>query len=399
MTASLPPASAAPRSRLAFLSRRRAVVAVTIVALALAAWWWLRPRPAAADGVNPWAGPAPVRVESARRETLVLRVAAIGSVTPLNLVTVRARVDGPVDQVLFEEGQTVRAGQPLAQVDPAPYRVKLAQAEAQRAQNAALLVAAERDLAMYERLIAQDATSRQQVDKQHALVQQLRGTRQADDAAVESARLQLGWTRIVAPIAGRTGLRRVDAGNLVSSTDTTGLVTIAQTRPIAVTFSVPEAHVPALRAAASAGRPLAVAAFDRGETTRLADGRLATFDNQIDAATGTLKLKARFDNADDALFPNQYVRLRLDIGERAGALTIPADAVQHGEQGPHVYVVKDNKALLRPLVLGVVQDDRVEVLKGLAEGDAIALEGLDRLKDGREVVVVPAAAASAASGA
>lgn len=362
---------------------------MALAAMLAGALWALRAAPAATPPeVDPWSGPAPVRTVAARRETLVLKVGAIGTVTPLNVVTVRPRVDGPLARVLFEEGDVVAAGQPLAEVDPAVYRVRVAQAEGQHAQNAALLANAQADLAMYERLAAQDAVARQVLDKQRALVAQLVGTQKADQAALDSARLQLAWTRIAAPIAGRTGLRRVDAGNLVAATDTQGLVTITQTRPIAVTFSLPEATVAAVRAAHARGRPLAVEAWDRTETRRLAGGHLTTFDNQIDAATGTLKMKARFDNGDDMLFPNQYVKVRLALGERTGTVTIPADAVQHGERGPHAYVVAQGKAVLRPLKLGAGQDDRVEVIEGLADGDAVVLEGLDRLKDGREVVVV-----------
>lgn len=393
------PAAATPAvSSSSFSRARKGWVAVGVVVVAAASWWWMRPAPAATEGVNPWTGPVPVRTVPVLRETLVLRVNAIGSVAPMNLVTVRSRVDGPLAQVLFEEGQMVKAGQPLARVDPELYRVRLAQAEGQQAQNAAQLASAEADLAMYERLHAQDSIARQQVDRQKALVQQLRGTRQADQAAVDNARLQLAWTRIDAPISGRAGLRRVDAGNLVATTDANGLVTIAQTRPIAVTFSIPEAHVAAVRAASVGGKALVVQAWDRPETAQLAEGRLATFDNQIDTATGTLKLKARFENQDDALFPNQYVKVRLALGERAGALTIPGDAVQYGEKGPHVFVVKDGKAHLRALTLGIEQDDRIEVLKGLAAGETVVLEGLDRLKDGREIVLVqpPAQPASGA---
>ncbi|MET0349017.1 MAG: efflux RND transporter periplasmic adaptor subunit [Rhizobacter sp.] len=374
-----------------FRSRQGWAALAATVAIVCTAAWLLRPASTAREGVNPWAGPVPVRTVPVRRETLVLRVSAIGNVTPMNLVTVRPRVDGPLDKVYFDEGQAVKAGQPLALIDPSVYRVRLAQAEGQQAQNAALLANAESDLVLYERLHSQDSIARQQVDKQKALVLQLRGTRQADQAAVDNAKLQLAWTRIDAPISGRAGLRKVDAGNLVTAADTTGLVTIAQTRPITVTFSLPEANIAAVRAAAAGDKALGVQAWDREERTRIAEGRLATFDNQLDTATGTLKLKARFENGDDALFPNQYVKVRLTLGERPDAVTIPGDAVQYGESGPFAYVVKDGKAELRTLSLGITQDDRIEVLKGVGDGEAVVLEGLDRLKDGREIVVVPPA--------
>lgn len=373
-----------------------------LLALGAAGWWLWRGPAEPSPSVNVWSGTVPVRAIAARREDLPVELKAIGSVAPLNAVTVRPRVDGLLTRVLFTEGQQVKAGQLLAEIDPQPFRVRLAQAQGQQAQNLAQLKNAEAELATYESLYQQDSIARQQVDKQRALVNQLRGTRQTDQAQVDDARLQLGYTRIEAPIAGRLGLRRVDAGNLVTSAGTEGLTTITQTRPITVVFTVPETQLTAVRlsqrgVSGAKPAPLAVEAWDRGETTRLAQGRLTTFDNQIDAATGTLKLKAQFDNADDALFPNQFVNVRLRVRQLEGVVTIVADAVQHGSKGPYVYAIKDGKATVRPVTLGPTSGDRVVVAKGLAAGEPVVLEGLDRLREGREVVLLDAAGAAPAA--
>lgn len=373
-------------------SRRRWLVLAIIFPVALAVLWytvWRKPAEPETPGVNPWRGPVSVHVVPAGRGDLEIRLKAVGTVTPLNTVTVRSRVDGPLARVHFREGQQVEKGQLLAEIDDDVYRVRLAEALGQQAQNQALLKNAESDLALYQGLFAQDSIARQQLDKQQALVNQLRGSVQADQAAVDNARLQLSWTRITAPIGGRLGLRRVDAGNLVASSDANGLVTIAQTRPLNVLFPVPEQHLADIRAAQAASRGgLAVEAWDRGETRLLATGRLTTLDNQIDTATGTLRLKAEFANADDALFPNQFVNVRLVVRAVADAITIPVDAVQYGAKGSYVYVIKDGKAGVRPLVLGPVDGERVAVSEGLAAGESVVLEGLDRLHEGREVIVV-----------
>lgn len=377
------------------------VLLVFALAAAAAAGWWFWPRDAAPPPVNPWTGPVPVRLVAARQEDLTLQLRAIGTVAPLNTVTVRPRVDGPLQRLHFEEGQMVRQGQLLAEIEPSVFRVQLAQAEGQQARNRAELKNAERDLALYQDLYRQDSIARQQLESQQALVEQLRGTQRADQAAVDQARLQLGWTRVEAPIAGRVGLRRVDAGNLVSAADTAGLVTITQTRPIAVLFSVPEHQVAEVRRAHAEGAALVAEAWDRGEQRRLAIGRLATIDNQIDAQTATLRLKAQFDNADESLFPNQFVNVRLAVRRLERAVTIEADAVQHGSAGPYAYVIEDGKARVRKLRLGPTEGGRVVVADGLASGDEVVLEGLDRLREGREVVRVdgslpPQGAASAA---
>ncbi|MEN0039392.1 MAG: MdtA/MuxA family multidrug efflux RND transporter periplasmic adaptor subunit [Cellvibrio sp.] len=341
---------------------------------------------------NPWMGPTPVHVVKVTKEDLKVHIKAIGSVVPLNTVTVRSRVDGQLLRVLFEEGQQVKAGDLLAEIDPATYKVRLAQAEGTLQETRAQLKNAEDDLRLYERLIEQKSIAKQQFDKQQALVDQLRGTIKSHTAQVEDARLQLSYTRITAPITGRLGLRRVDIGNLVSTGDTEGLVTLTQTQPIAVSFTIPENQLVAVRGAHAAASKttaaLAVEAWDRSEQSLLATGKLTTLDNQIDTATGTLRLKAQFENTDDSLFPNQFVNARLHLSTLDGAVTIPVDAVQYGSKGTYVYVIEKNIATIRQIKLGSLEGARTEVLEGLKEGEQIVLEGIDRLWEGKDVKVM-----------
>ena len=334
----------------------------------------------------------PVRVIEAQTTDLKVQFKTIGTATALNTVLVQPRVGGPLLQLHFTEGQKVEAGQLLAEIDPAPYQVKLAQAEGQLQQNVAQLKNAELDLALYETLKSQNSISRQQYNTQQALVNQLKGSMKSNQAQIDAAKLELSYTRILAPISGKTGLRKVDAGNLVQANSAEGLVSITQSAPIFVVFSIPESQLQSLRLAVQdqqkQQKKLVVEAWDRSDKQLLATGELTTLDNQIDPATGTLKLKAQFANSDDSLFPNQFVNVRLNIAEQAGAVTIPQDAVQYGADGTYIYVVENNKAQLKMLELGVVDNGQVEVRKGLTAGDQIVMEGLDRLRPGRDVTVV-----------
>ncbi|WP_188635643.1 efflux RND transporter periplasmic adaptor subunit [Halopseudomonas pertucinogena] len=373
-------------------TRQRRLIGIFCVILFLLAGGYLLTRNPGSESMpmrSAWNQPVPVYAVPAEKGSLDVQIQSIGTVTPLNNVVIRSRVDGELLRVLFTEGAEVEQGSLLAEIDPAPYRARLAQAEGQLQQNQAQLANAQADLELYEGLYEQDSIARQQLTSQRALVEELRGTLKANRAQVEDARLQLSWTRIEAPISGRLGLRRVDPGNLISSGDSEGLVSITQMRPIAVEFTVPEPDVPALRRAVTGEGELPVQALDRNEQHVLASGRLQTLDNQIDLATGTLRAKAVFDNEDDALFPNQFVNVRLRLHTLASVITIPSDAVQFGSRGTYVYVVDaaESKAYARTVSLGASADGRVAVTEGLDAGELVVLEGLDRLRDGREVVI------------
>lgn len=344
-------------------------------------------RPAMAN--NPWAMPVPVRVIEAGSTDLKVQIKAIGTVTPLNTVLVQSRVSGPLQQVFFEEGQKVEACQLLAQIDPADYKVELAQAQGQKEQNIALLKSAEQDLERFAKLKEQNTIAAQQMNAQQALVSQLKGAIKSNQAAIDAAALQLSYTQIKAPISGRLGLRAVDPGNLIQANSAEGLVTITQSSPIAVVFTIPETQLQQVRSAFRAGSALSVEAWDRAEQMQLTSGTLTTLDNQIDIATGTLKLKAEFANQNEELFPNQFVNVRLNVAVQSGAVTIPQDAVQYGAQGTYVYMIDDNnKAQIRLLKLGAVDNGLVAVEEGLKAGDKVVLEGLDRLRPDREVEVI-----------
>lgn len=381
----------APVSR---LSRgQRWLIGIILIVVLLLLWFfvWRSPAEKLPPPPNPWMSPVPVRTVTATREDLKVHIKAIGTVTPLNTVTVRSRVDGPLVKVPFQEGQQVKAGDLLAEIDPSPFRVRLAQVEGTLQETRAQLKTAEDDLVLYKRLYEQRSIPKQQLDKQEALVEQLKGTLKNHQAQVDDAKLQLSYTRIEAPIAGRLGLRRIDVGNMINASSTEGLVSITQTRPIAVMFTVPENQLVAVRrsynAAAEAGQRLTVEAWDRSEQNQLARGELLTLDNQIDAATGTLRLKAQFANEDDMLFPNQFVNTRLHLQTLENVITIPVDAVQFGSQGTYVYTLDDGKARIRLIKLGPTEGARVAIEEGLEEGEAVVLEGIDRLNEGRAVRV------------
>ncbi len=377
------------------LSRgQRWLAAIAVVLVLLLVWFFGVRKPAEKlpPPPNPWMGPTPVHVVKVTKEDLKVHIKAIGNVAPLNTVTVRSRADGQLLRVLFEEGQQVKAGELLAEIDPATYKVQLDQAEGTLQETRAQLKNAEEDLRLYEQLLTKKSIAKQQYDKQVSLVEQLRGTLKNHTAQLDDARLQLSYTRITAPITGRLGLRRVDVGNLVKTGDANGLVTITQTQPIAVSFTIPENQLVAVRgaylAAEKSASALPVEAWDRSEQSLLATGKLTTLDNQIDTATGTLRLKAQFDNTDDSLFPNQFVNARLHLSTLDGAVTIPIDAVQYGSKGTYVYVVEEGKAKIRPIKLGSLEGPRTSVLEGLTEGEQVVLEGIDRLWEGKDVKVM-----------
>jgi membrane fusion protein, multidrug efflux system len=333
--------------------------------------------------------PTPVRVVPVKTGTIEVELRGLGTVTPLQTVTVRSRLDGQLVKVLFTEGQRVKAGQLLAQIDSRPYEVQLSQAQGQLDEDRARLKNAQGDLASYQSLAAEGLITKQQLTTQEALVQQYGGALQANEATVNNAKLQLSYTRITAPIDGRLGFRQVDAGNLIRAGDANGLVVITQMQPISVLFTVPEADLPSILLGMRQGRELRVEAWDRSEQLKLADGVLETVDNQIDTATGTIKLRARFVNRDETLFPNQFVNIRLRVKSVDDAIVIPSATVQRASFGPFVYVLKDTGTVtVRRVTLGPTQDNRVAVTAGLEPGERVVIEGVDDLTEGAKVEVV-----------
>ena len=338
--------------------------------------------------------PVPVRLTEARLESLPVQLKSLGTVTPLNNVAVRSRIDGELVRVSFEEGQMVKQGQLLAEIDPRPYAVSLAQATGAQTESRVQLQNAEVELQRLNDLLDKNYVSKQQLNNQEALVRQYRARLETADASVASAKLQLDYTRIVAPIDGRLGLRKVDRGNLIRSSDPEGLVSITQVQPINVIFTVPETEVSGLLDAHRAQPLLGVEAWDRSEQQRLAQGKLASLDNQIDTSTGTLRLKATFPNTDGKLFPNQFVNVRLAVRTIDQAIVIPDAAIQYGSQVNYVYVVKDAKVSIRPVKPGAADNDRLVILEGLAAGEQVVLEGFERLREGATVRVIGGDAAT-----
>ena len=333
----------------------------------------------------------PVSVGEVRLMDIRYTVQAAGTLVALNTAVVRAKVDGELKALRFTEGQLVQAGQVLAEIDARPFEAQLNQAQGQFARDAALLKNAELDLQRYQDLLSKDAIARQQVETQAALVRQLQGTVQADQAQIDMAKLQLSYTRVTAPISGRLGLKQVELGSLVRSSDPNGLVNITQTQPMSVVFSVPEMHVPLIMRKLKAGQALPVEAWDRDQKVRLAQGRVSTTDNAIDVATSTLRLKATLDNRDGSLFPNQFANIRLQLDTLKNVVAIPAQAVQRGAAGTFVYVVQaDNTVQVQTVQLEAVEGDWQAVKADLKPGQQVVTDGADRLRSGSGVEVVKA---------
>jgi membrane fusion protein, multidrug efflux system len=329
--------------------------------------------------------PAAILVDTAvvRKGDIPVYLDGLGTVTAFNTVTVRSRVDGQLIRVAYQEGQLVREGDLLAEIDPRPFQVQLEQAQAQLTRDQAQLANAHVDLTRYDTLIQRDAIPKQQADTQRSSVAQLEGTVKADQAAIDSANLQVTYTRITAPISGRIGLRLVDVGNIVHATDTNGLLIITQVQPIAIMFTIAEDNLPRVLEKLNHKVPLTVEAWDRSRSKRLAMGRALTIDNQIDSTTGTFRVKAVFANADNALFPNQFVNARLLLETLRQQVLAPSIAIQQGPRGPFAYVVKpDSTVEVRQLQLGATEASDVIVQKGLSAGDILVTNGAERLQPG-----------------
>ncbi|KGU87261.1 MdtA/MuxA family multidrug efflux RND transporter periplasmic adaptor subunit [Pseudomonas mediterranea] len=334
-------------------------------------------------------GPIPVRVAAAVTGDFPLYYKALGTVTALNTINVRSRVGGELVKIAFEEGQMVKAGDLLAEIDPRPYQNALLQAEGTLLQNQAQLKNAQVDLERYRGLYAEDSIAKQTLDTAAALVGQYQGTVKTNQAAVNDARLNLEFTRIRAPISGRVGLRQLDIGNLVAANDSTALAVITQTQPINVVFTLPENNLDTVLARYRSGAKLPVEAWDRGDVKLQASGVLQSLDNQIDITTGTLKFKARYENREQSLFPNQFVNVRLLADTLKGVVLVPTAAIQFGTNGTFVYALEgDKKVTIKPLKIGASDGEHTVVTEGLAAGDRVVLEGTDRLKEGSEVEVV-----------
>jgi multidrug efflux system membrane fusion protein len=378
-------------------------IVTVVVLIALAAggyyWWSQRSAPAAASGAPaPSGAPGPgakgmdpnralpVIAEPVRRGNIDVYLNALGTVTPRNLVTVKPRVDGQLMKVYFEEGQVVKAGQVLADIDPRPFEVQLGQAQGQMAKDQALLANAQVDLERYKTLLAQDSIAKQQVDTQESLVRQYQATIKADQSAVDQAKLQLTYAKVTAPISGRVGLRQVDPGNVVRASDTAGIVVIAQLQPISAVFPIPEDNVQRVMQRLQQGTPTVVEAWDREQKNKLAVGKLITADNQIDTTTGTIKMKAEFPNDNSALFPNQFVNVRMLTQTLEDATLVPTAAIQRGSPGTFVYVVKDDSTVtVVPVKLGPQQGETTVVTTGVRPGAMVVVDGADKLREGAKV--------------
>lgn len=363
------------------------LVGLVLVALLV---WFLKPAPTTTQGRNGFGagGPVPVGVARATAGDITVTLDALGTVTPLATVTVKPQVSGILDKINFQEGQMVKAGDVLAEIDPRPYQAAVDQAKGQQQRDEAQLANAKIDLARYQSLSNQNAIAQQTLATQAALVRTDEGTVKADQAAVAAANVNLSYCTITSPVAGRVGIRQVDIGNLMQAGVTSAIVVVTQLQPISVLFTLPEDDLSAVSTQLSAGSKLAADAYDRARTAKLAAGSLATFDNEVDPTTGTVKMRAMFDNADNRLFPQQFVNVRLTVNTLHNQTTVPVAAIQRGADGSFVYVVgKDKSVSVRTVNTGPTDSGKVDITSGLRPGETVVVDGADRLKDGAHVSI------------
>src|SRR5215471_293942 len=367
--------------------RRFFWVLLVLAMIGAAVWYYPRPEPQPKTGGRNQ-GPAPVAVATVQKGDMPVSLTGLGTVTPLATVTVKTQINGYLTEVAFREGQMVKKGDFLAQIDPRPYQVALEQAEGQLAKDQALLRNAQLDLVRYNTLVAQNSIATQTRDTQISLVAQDQAAIKTDQALIDAQKLNLVYAHIVSPVTGRVGLRQVDAGNYVQTSDANGIVVVTQLQPISVIFTLPEDNLPAVLKRVHAGTTLSVTAYDRTGVTAPGNGRLETVDNQIDTATGTVKLRAIFDNEQEILFPNQFVNVQLLVDTLHDTDIVPVSAVQHGAPGAFVYVVKpDQTAAVQKVKLGPSDGQHIAVLDGLQPGEKVVVDGSDRLREGAKVMV------------
>jgi multidrug efflux system membrane fusion protein len=368
--------------------RRLLWLVLLAIIIGIVVWWVLRHHETASTGRFVNSGPMPVGTATVAKGDMPVVDNALGTVTPLATVTVQTQINGQLIDVGFQEGQMVNKGDFLAQIDPRPYQVALEQAQGQLAKDQASLNDARLDLARYEKLVAQNSIASQTLDTQRATVAQDIGTVQTDQAQVDAQKLNLVYCHIIAPVSGRVGLRQVDPGNYIQTSSTTGIVVITQLQPISVIFTLPEDSLQAVLKQVHAGQTLVATAYDRTGNTKIEAGQLATIDNQIDTTTGTVKLRASFDNKALDLFPNQFVNIKLTVDTMKGVDIAPEAAIQRGAPGTFVYLVKpDDTVAATTVTLGPDDGENVAVLKGLNPGDKVVTDGADRLKDGAKVTI------------
>jgi multidrug efflux system membrane fusion protein len=388
-----------------FLRRHWLLIAIVLLLVCGGAWFLHRARQQSAANTRPnfdfRNNAVAVSVATVKQGDITVRIPGLGTVTALTTVTVKAQISGIMEKVNFKEGQLVKKGELLAEIDPRPYEAALAQAKANLARDEASLADARLDMKRYEDLIKQDSVSQQQVDTQRATVGQDEGTVASDKAAIQTAEVNLAYTKIASPVEGRVGLRKVDQGNYVTPGDANGIVVVTQLHPITVLFTVPEDNIPSIMRQIKAGSTLTVEATSRSDQEHLADGTLSTTDNLIDTTTGTLKLRAMFDNTDNSLFPGQFVNVSLVVTTLKDQLIMPAAAVRRGApdgvQSAFVYLVNSNNTVsVRPVVLGVVDGETQAVKSGIDVNDVVVTDGGDRLREGAQVQLPDATAAEVA---